>query len=730
MIKSTSQTLMRRVALSGLFFVCAFAASQTFAAAIIIDNYSGTRVGTRTFVGNQGGGVGTAPTFTEANGGGAIRLQPQNSIVSATLTYTVAGTIDLTGGGTNDQFLVEFISVIADNGLPLQGLSNLSITVNTTTGARQKAGLGITNGQGNMAFPFSTFTGTGNFNAVTSIVLAFFSQTNLSAGWGTITLDRVWASPAAGAVPNAPSGNFTPITVSPTGNPTINYTLSFINNQGAAPVTGLTGSDITLSGTALPTTAIVTGSGSSYNVAVSGMTADGTVIATLPANTLTDLWLQANPSNVSSPTINFVRPPVFTNGPPPATATAGTPYSFTYSASGAGPITFALNSGAFPTGLSLATNGALTGTPVSSGTFTGAARATNVASTTQNFSIVVTCPALTINPTSLPSGTISTPYSQSLSTAGAAGSFSYLVTAGALPAGVTLSSGGLLSGTPTGSGMFNFTVTSTGPGAGNCTATRAYSLTIIGAFTVTPSATGSGTITPSAPVLVNAGMTTAFALAAQPGFVPSMAGTCGGILNVGSNSYTTNPINAACTVIANFVPLPSLTGVESRKTHAGLGPFNLPITPGVLVSGNVTVEPRTIKSGHLVVFKFDQILTSAGTVVAYDQTGAQIGGATVVRNGSEAQVTLTNIPDNQRVRVALTGVASANGSVNVEVALAFLVGDVSKSRAVNAADISAIKARNGTMVDATNFVYDITADGVLSSSDVSAVKARSGLTLP
>ena len=265
----TNRSVARRISRAFVVAALAFgAASQAFAAAIIIDNFSGTRVGTRAFVGNQGGGTGTAPTFTESAGGGAIRLTPGNSIVSGTLTYTPASTLDLTGGGTNDQFLVEFISVIADNGLPLQGLSNLVITVNTASGTpRQKAGLGITNGQGNIAIPFSTFTGTGNFNAVTSIVLAFFSQTNNSNGNGTITLDRVWASPLAGAVPTAPAASFTPLSGSPTGTTPINYTLAFSNNQGAAPITDLTSGDIALSGTAGATTATITGAGSSYNVA-------------------------------------------------------------------------------------------------------------------------------------------------------------------------------------------------------------------------------------------------------------------------------------------------------------------------------------------------------------------------------------------------------------------------------------------------------------------------------
>jgi len=60
--------------------------------------------------------------------------------------------------------------------------------------------------------------------------------------------------------------------VDPTNASTINFTAVF-----SAAVTGFSSTGVTLGGTAGATTAVVTGSGTTYNVAVSGMTQTGTV---------------------------------------------------------------------------------------------------------------------------------------------------------------------------------------------------------------------------------------------------------------------------------------------------------------------------------------------------------------------------------------------------------------------------------------------------------------------
>ena len=65
-------------------------------------------------------------------------------------------------------------------------------------------------------------------------------------------------------------------------------------------VTGFDASDISLSGTAGATTAIVSGSGAIYTVSVSGMTADGTVIASINAGAAQDTVGNLSTASTSS----------------------------------------------------------------------------------------------------------------------------------------------------------------------------------------------------------------------------------------------------------------------------------------------------------------------------------------------------------------------------------------------------------------------------------------------
>ena len=114
----------------------------------------------------------------------------------------------------------------------------------------------------------------------------------------------------------------------PTKNSPINFTVVF-----SKPVTGFATGDVTLSGTAGATTATVTGSGTTYNVAVSGMTTDGTVIATIAAGVATDAAGNANVASTStdnSVTYDTTKPTVTINqAATQADPTNASPINFT-----------------------------------------------------------------------------------------------------------------------------------------------------------------------------------------------------------------------------------------------------------------------------------------------------------------------------------------------------------------------------------------------------------------
>lgn len=88
------------------------------------------------------------------------------------------------------------------------------------------------------------------------------------------------------------------------------------------------------------------------------------------------------------------------------------------------------------------------------------------------------CPGFTMTAGgALAGGTAGTAYSNTLTQTGALGAPNFAVTAGALPPGLTLAAGGTISGTPTATGTFNFTVTVND--ASGCTGSQSYSITTV-----------------------------------------------------------------------------------------------------------------------------------------------------------------------------------------------------------------------------------------------------------
>jgi Ice-binding-like/Putative Ig domain/IPTL-CTERM motif len=102
------------------------------------------------------------------------------------------------------------------------------------------------------------------------------------------------------------------------------------------------------------------------------------------------------------------------------------------------------------------------------------------------------CPTITLAPPTLPVGRVGVAYSQQITATGGTGSYTFSVASGTLPAGLTLSSGGLLSGTPTTAGSSPVTIAATD--GNGCPGVIPFVI-VGGAFTDIPTLSGWGLMT-------------------------------------------------------------------------------------------------------------------------------------------------------------------------------------------------------------------------------------------
>ncbi|MBL8173813.1 MAG: putative Ig domain-containing protein [Bryobacterales bacterium] len=141
-------------------------------------------------------------------------------------------------------------------------------------------------------------------------------------------------------------------------------------------------------------------------------------------------------------------------------AVLGINYSQFLQVTGGGqPYTFSISAGSLPAGMSLnAQTGLLSGAPTQSGAFTFTVRVVDgfQQNATRQLTLNVRG-ALDITTTSLPAGNVGTAYTATLGAVGGTSPYSWALLGGA-PTGITLSSAGVLSGTPTQAGTFNLQV--------------------------------------------------------------------------------------------------------------------------------------------------------------------------------------------------------------------------------------------------------------------------------
>jgi putative Ig domain-containing protein len=147
---------------------------------------------------------------------------------------------------------------------------------------------------------------------------------------------------------------------------------------------------------------------------------------------------------------------ITTSSTPPGAV--GIAYSLTLTADGGGTQSWSVTAGTFPPGLSLRATGAIVGVPTRAGAYTFTVQVRDSARSASKQLTINVSPALTIVTTAAPPGTVGVAYSLGL-TADGGGVQTWSVTGGTLPPGLALNSGtGAVTGTPTTTGDYAFTV--------------------------------------------------------------------------------------------------------------------------------------------------------------------------------------------------------------------------------------------------------------------------------
>ncbi len=343
-------------------------------------------------------------------------------------------------------------------------------------------------------------------------------------------------------------------------------------------------------------------------------------------------------------------------------------------AGGTQPYSFAVGAGsALPAGLSLTTSGLLYGTPTTAGNYTFTVTTTDGGTTTggatppkqaATATVTLSVGAFVLTSSTLPAATQNFAYSATLQTSGGTAPYVYAITAGALPAGVTLNPAtGVISGTPTASGSFGFTVTVTD--AAGRQASAGYTLQVAPPVTFTTATTLPGTIANtaySATVQASGGtapytytggssLPAGLALNGTTGAItgtPTTAGSYSFSLTATDASGATGTATFTLTVASQLafanVTLPAATANNAIANYTfsptgGTAPYTFTVATGSTLPAGLTLSTSGVLSGAP---------TTAGSytfgVTATDSGSTTAGSSTAPQQTATSTVTLTVAP--------------------------------------------------------------------------------------
>ena len=452
-----------------------------------------------------------------------------------------------------------------------------------------------------------------------------------------------------------------------------------------------------------------------------------------------------NATGTRTYTVTIAQPPFISITPTTLpNGTVGVPYTQLLTATGGvAPFTGSVT-GTLPPGLTVdpemaGASARVSGTPTQAGTFRFTVIATDsrgAAGSVQYDVTIAPAPVtIAVAPLSLPNGVVGTGYAQTIAAAGGTGPYTFAVTSGAPPAGLTLTTTGGLSGTPTNAGPSTFTITATD--STNATGTRTYTVTIAqpGFITITPSTIPNGTVgVPYTQILTATGgvapftgsvtagtlppgLTVAVAMVGATASVsgtPTQAGTFRFTVTAtdtrgatGSVQYNVTIAPAPVTIVVAPVSLPNgVLGTGYAQTITAVGgtaPYTFAVTSGappagltLTTTGGLSGTPTNAGPSTFTITATDS--TNATGTRTYTVTIAQPGFITItpstIPNGT------VGVPYTQ-ILTATGGVAPFTGSVTA--------GTLPPGLTVAVAMVGATASVSGTPTQAGTFRFTVTA---------------------
>lgn len=335
----------------------------------------------------------------------------------------------------------------------------------------------------------------------------------------------------------------------------------------------------------------------------------------------------------------------------------GSTYSQTLAATGGkAPNSWSLTSGSLPAGLTLnASSGVISGMPTATGTstFTVQVKDANLTTATKSLSIAVYAP-LTVSTVSLPFGSTGTAYSQTMTATGGLAPYTWSVSSGSLPAGLTLnSSSGAITGTPTTTGSSAFTVQV--KDANLTTATKSFTMVIYEPLSVSTTALSFGiTGVAYSQTLAATGGLIPYTWSISSGALPtglalgSSSGTISGTPTVkGNSTFTVQVKDANLTTATRSLSIAVDAPLVLSTSSLANGTVGTAYSQALTATGGKTPYSWTINSGTLPVG-----LTLNGSTGVISGTPTTVGTGTFTAQVKDAN----NSKDNKQLTLTIIAV--------------------------------------------------------------------------